>query len=212
MRHPRLLIVPCLALLAAPLAAQTSVDVGPLVGYYRPFGQFDPASVYSTSLPSSPRDLSGRAWGATAQLTFGARFGVEAQGSLTSSTIGGVISPEGPSPLTTARVLVLTAQAQYDVSPAPRAFRLWLSAGPALVRHGGDTYAAYGAPTSVGGALGVAVTRPLGTHLQAVAGATTLLYTLNLAMPADLRGNPGSLEHGFQRDALLHVGVRWVLR
>jgi hypothetical protein len=36
-----------------------------------------------------------------------------------------------------------------------------------------------------------------------------LLYSFDLAMPPDLRLNPGSLQRGFQRDAQLQIGLGW---
>ncbi|HEY9227913.1 MAG TPA: hypothetical protein VIP11_14750, partial [Gemmatimonadaceae bacterium] len=44
--------------LAAPVAAQLRGSVEAFAGYYRPFGKFEPASVYLTSLPETPSDLS----------------------------------------------------------------------------------------------------------------------------------------------------------
>jgi hypothetical protein len=46
------------------------------------------------------------------------------------------------------------------------------------------------------------------------AGATTLLYPFDVKMPPNVstpngQGNDGSLQHGFQTDALFHLGVRW---
>jgi len=202
-------LLSCSILLAAPLAAQPAVDLGPLVGYYRPLGHFDPASVYVTSLPGSPSALSGVAWGGAARVALGRRFGAEGQLSVAGSTLPSAATPAGETPPTSARVLVLTAQAQYDVSPAPQRFRLWVGAGPGLVRHGGDAYAPYGTPVSLAGALGAAADVPLGARVRAAAGVDALLYAFDVAMPPALRGNPGSLQHGFRHDALVHVGLRW---
>ena len=57
--------LPLVAGLAAPAPAlgQVRGSVGPLVGYYRPIGHIDTASVYSTSLPTDPSQLRGVAWG-----------------------------------------------------------------------------------------------------------------------------------------------------
>jgi hypothetical protein len=212
LQHHRLLLVPWVVILAQPVGAQTSVDIGPLVGYYRPYGHFDPASVYDTRLPERPDELRGRAWGGAAHLSFGRRLGAEAQASVASSTIPSRITPAGLTRPWDARVLVVTAQAQYDVSPRPRSYHVWLGIGPALVRHGGDAYRSYGSSTSAGGALGVGITAPMGAHLRVAAVATTLLYQFDLKMPPELRLNPGSLEHGFQTDALVHIGIRWAPR
>ena len=196
-------------LFATPLRAQTTVDVGPLFGYYRPLGRFDPASVYSTSLPTNPSDLRAFTWGGAAHLSFGRRLGAEGQLSVANSTIAGGNTPAGPRGPTEAQVVVVTLQGQYDVSPTPEKYRVWLSAGPGLVRHGGDAYAPHGSPVSVGSALGVGITLPITLRLRIAADATTLLYPFDVKMPPELQGNPGSLQHGVQTDALIRLGVRW---
>jgi hypothetical protein len=192
-----------------PLPAQTTASAGLIVGYYRPFGHFDPASEYSTDLPGRPSDLRGPTWGGVGHLSIGRRFGVEAQVSVAQSAVPMVDTPDGPRGPTNASVDIVSLEAQYDVSPAPERHRLWLSAGPVLVRHAGDAYAPYGNPRSIGAAGGVGLTVPLRSRLQFAADLTTLWYTFNVPMPPALRLNPGPLEHGAQRDALLHVGLRW---
>jgi hypothetical protein len=197
--------------LAAPSYAQTTIDVGPLFGYYEPLGHFDPASVYSTSLPSTPRELRGFAWGGAAHVSFGRRLGAEGRVSVANSTLPVVITPGGPREPIRAQEVVWTLQGQYDLSPAPEKYRVWLSAGPGLVRHGGDAYARYGSPVSVGGALGLGVAVPVASRVRIVADVTTLLYSLDVAMPPEWQANPGSLQHGSQRDALIQLGARWRL-
>lgn len=207
-------ILPALAgilAVAAPTHAQTTVSIGPSFGYYRPLGSFDPASVYSTSLPQTPSELRGFATGGVAQVTFGRRLGVEAKFSVANSTIREVITPAGPRGPTGARVVAATLLGQYEVSPTPERYRLWLSAGPGVVRHGGDAYSRYGSPTSMAGAFGAGLRLPMPMHFQLAADATTLLYPFDVQMPAFLQSNPGSLEHGRQVDALVHLGVRWVV-
>lgn len=192
---------------AVPLHAQVSFDIGPLVAYYRPLGDFDPVSIQSTALPNAPSDLSALAWGGEAHLTFGRRWGAGAQVSFTQSTVPQVIAPGGPRGPTGAQVIAAAVQAEYDVSPAPEKYRLWFGAGPGLVRHGGDAYERYGSPTDIAGVVGIGLTIPIAAHLRFAVGATTLLYSLDVKEGG---ANPLSLEHGFQTDALVHVGVRWV--
>lgn len=195
--------------IAAPAMGQVTGSIGPLVGYYRPFGHFDPASVYSTSLPQEPSDLSGVAWGAEGQLSFGGRLGLEGQLASASSTIPEVITPGGPSGPTNARVTIATLQARYDASPSREKAGVWLSAGPALIEHGGDAYRRYGSPRSVGVAAGIGIAVPITSTLRVVAGVTALRYSFDVPMPAELRYNPGSMEHGTQTDAIFHLGLRW---
>jgi hypothetical protein len=201
--------------LVAPLCAQSSFELAPLYGYYRPTGDFAPASVYSTRLPVKPSDLSGTAWGAQAQLWLGRRLGVQVQAAVANSIIPGGPTPGfGPSPPTAAQVLVVTAQGQYDLSPSPDRYRIWVSAGPGLVRHEGDAYSINGnkPAISLGGALGAGLNVPIVSRLSVTAGADLLLYPLDVKLPPALSHNPGSLESGFQRDALVHVGLAWSWR
>lgn len=194
---------------STPVRAQTTIDVGPLVGYYRPLGHFESSSVYSTSLPNTPSELSAVTRGAVAHVSFGRRLGVEAQLSVAHSTIGIANTPAGPGQRTDALEVAVTLQGQYDVSPTPEKYRLWLSAGPGFIQHGGEAYAKFGSPLFVGGALGLGIAIPIGYHLQIAAGATTLFYGFNVKTPQTMGGDPVSLQRGSQSDALIHLGVRW---
>ena len=196
---------------AAPLCAQSSFELAPLYGYYRPFGSFAQPSASIGSLPNKPSDLSGIAWGAEAHLWISQRLGVQVQAAVANSSIGIRVGPEGSEGPTPAQVLIVTAQAQYDLSPSPEKYRMWVSAGPGLVRRGGDAYAiaGVGSPISVGAAFGIGLDIPIVSRLRATVGAQTLLYQLDVPMPPILRGNPGGLESGFQIDGLAHVGLAW---
>lgn len=195
--------------LTGTLSAQTTFDVGPMVGNYRPFGTFAPASIYLTSLPEKPSDLGGLAWGGTARIGFRPRFGAELQASATNSTIPAVITPGGMRGPTHAQVVVVTVQGQYDISLAAERYRVWVGAGPAFIRHGGDAYSPVGSPRSLGAALGVGVDTRIIRMLRMAAGVTAMAYTFNVTMPAEFKLNPGSLQHGNRVDALVYIGVRW---
>jgi hypothetical protein len=195
--------------LALPLHAQISGGVGAFVGYYRPFGRFEPASVYRSDLPTRPSDLSGVAWGVVGQLHIDPRFGFETELAVARSTLPELVTPGGPRARAGAEVQIATLKARYRVSSRPARYHVWLSTGPALIRHGGDAYSGYGSPVSLGGALGVALVARLTPTLHFSADVTTLWYTFDLPMPPELSRNPGSLQHGAQRDALLHLGLRW---
>jgi hypothetical protein len=196
---------------AAPLCAQSNFELAPLFGYYQPFGSFAPASVYYTSLPTKPSGFAGAAWGAEAHLGLSRRLGVRIQAAVVNSSIPQTITPEGPRGPTAAQVVIVTAQAQYDLSPKPGNYRMWVSAGPGLVRHGGDAYANIGAgsPANAAAALGVGLDIPIVSRLRGTVGAETLFYQMDVPMPPESRLNPGSLERGFQIDALVHVGLAW---
>jgi hypothetical protein len=194
--------------ISAPVRAQRGA-IGLFAGYYRPFGHFDAASVYAASLPVEPSDLRGFAGGGVGQLLLGRRFGIEGQAAVVHSTVPAVTTPGGIRGPTNASVDFVTLEGEYDISPTPERYRVWLNAGPAFVRHGGDAYAQYGSPTSVGGAAGVGLIVPMGRQLNLATSLTTLWYIFDLAMAPELQRNPGRLQHGAQRDAMLQVGLRW---
>jgi hypothetical protein len=199
---------------AAPLCAQSSVELEPFAGFYLPIGSFAPASVYYTSLPNKPSDLSGLALGVEARMSITRRLGVQLQAAVANSTIGQVITPGGASGPFQAQVAIVTAEAVYDISPSAENVHFWVSAGPALIRHGGEAYsnATGGAPITFGGALGAGLKLPVASRLSLTASVETILYQLNIKLPPESSQNPGKLESGSQADLLVHVGLVWSWR
>jgi hypothetical protein len=195
----RTLLSAFLAASSAPLAAQV-VSIGPSIGYYRPFGRFDPASLFSTALPRQPSDLAGMAWGVEVSLRLRRRIGAEAIFSTVTSTVPGCLCPGGPRPPTGERVTLLVLAGQYRIDLPRRAYDLRLSAGPATIQHGGDGYGYYGSPRSWGGAGALELTRRMGSHVEAVARAMGLAYSLHhQALP----------QSGGQFDGLISLAARW---
>jgi hypothetical protein len=197
-------------LIGTCLAAQTSVSVGPYVGYYRPFGHFDPASVYITGMPTTPQDLSGAAFGGEADAWFGRRLGASIEAGVSHSTVPAEHTPEGDRGPTSAHVETLVAQALVGL-PRGIGTHSWISAGLGMVRHAGNAYASVGPASEGAGVLGAGSSFDMNDHIAITAGITTLWYTLDIPMPAQLRGNPGSLERGLQIDATFRVGARWTM-
>ena len=190
--------------------AQLTATVEAFAGYYRPYGHFYSPSNLVTQLPKEPSDLEGPAWGATAHLGLGHRFGVAGEVAATSNhVIPEVITPSGFGGPTNASVALGVLLAQYDLSPTPSAYHVWLNAGPAVIHHRGDAYSFFGAPTSVGSALGMTIVIPLRWHLDFSADATGLFYSLDVPTHHELDMDPGSIQHGDQRDALLRLGIAW---
>lgn len=207
-------IIACSLLVSSPASAQTTIEAGPLFGFYRPTGRFEAATAttpaYATALPVRPAELSGPAWGAEARIWVGARIGVQLQATAASSTISDVTrAAAGTRELTSARVSTVTAQALYNVSPTPNRYRLWLSAGGGVVRHEGTAYSDYGSPIDFAGVFGAGATVPIKGGLRATAGASASLYPFDVRVPADPALDAGTLQHGFQRDFLLHLGLSW---
>jgi hypothetical protein len=198
-------------LIGTSLAAQTSVSVGPYVGYYRPFGHFDPASVYITGMPTTPQDLSGAAFGGEADAWFGRRLGASIEAGVSQSTVPAEHTPEGVRGPTSAHVETVVAQALVAL-PRSVGTHSWISAGLGMVRHAGNAYASVGPASAVAGVLGAGSSFDMNDHIAITAGITTLWYVLDIPMPAPLRQNPGSLERGLQIDATFRVGARWTMR
>jgi hypothetical protein len=200
---------------ATSLGAQASFELGPTFGYYRPVGSFAPTTETAIVLPTRPSDLGGSTWGGEARAWFGHRLGVQVAASVTNSTITyeriipvalpQAQAPGGSTDSIRAQVLVVTAQAQYDLSPTPGDHWIWVSAGPAMVRHGGAAYAMVGTAVDVGAALGAGLELPIGSHLRALLSAKSLLYELHVR-----ESETGTLvEGGVQTDLLFHLGLAW---
>ncbi len=214
-RHRSLLLVVVPALTAsAPLQAQRGVDANALLGYYRPTGSFDPTLGYSAGLPTTPAQLQGAFKGGEVRVWLGRHWGLQALVGFARSTIAGPSAPApGGAMLPPRRALVgaYTVETLYNLARAPRGVRVWLGAGPALVKHGGLVYAGYG-PTSLGGALGAGASVRLGPGFRALAGAGALLYPFTVeTSPRLLVLTAGPVQKGFRRDLEAHVGLGWGL-
>jgi Outer membrane protein beta-barrel domain len=201
------IVLSLLAATGAPACAQRGVELGPLVGYYRPMGDFAPSSVHGGGLPNTPQDLAGVLFGLDARTWLNERLGVEVQGALSSASIvmnnpgfGGSFSISDNVQMATAQLLARTSGNGH---------RFWIGAGPGVVRHAGDGYSQYGSPTNLAGAVSAGVEASLGRHLALTVGVNTLVYEMNIPTPADVRGTNDPLERGLQTDALLHLGLMW---
>ncbi len=192
-------------------SAQTRLEFGPVLAYYRPFAAFEPASVFSTALPRTPQDLSGMAWGGVARAWFGTRIGAELGGSIAEGTIPSQPTPAGPTRPIGTRVGVVTVQGLLTLTGDPTGRQAWVSAGAGVIRHGGDAYARYGTPTDTGVAIGAGGRLPIAARLHATFGVSTLVYMFDLPMPPELSRNPGSLQRGRQVDTFLYLGATWML-
>ena len=213
-RSRSVLVAAMLALAAAaPLQAQRGIEVNALYGYYRPTGEFDPSGTVASGLPVRPQDLGGVALGGEARLWLGPRWGVQVQGTTTTSTTPDVVTPGGCCLGAPVRVSTFAARAAYNLLPDSRDARLWLGAGPALVRHGGKGYADFGSPVYLAGSAGAGVSVRLpGSGVRVSAGSAALLYHYMVYSPVDW-GLPTreTVQSGWRRDLLLHVGLGWGL-
>lgn len=197
-------------LCVGPLAAQ-SVDVEVTTGYYRPLGSFDPASVYVVTLPSHPSQLAGLSFGGAVGLAVSDRVGVDGRVYTVGSSVPRAITPGGARGPTSVRITAWLLEGTYDVSPRSNRARVSVTAGGAVVQYGGDAYAPFGSPRSLGGELGARLLVPLGHDVSLAANVTTLWYTLRVGM-ASGGANASPLQAGRQRDVGIALGLRWRLR
>jgi hypothetical protein len=186
-------------------AAQMQIELGATIGYYSPLGSFQPVSVHSTELPSSPSSLSGTALGAAVRLWFVPRLGLEVAGSTTGSSVGGGSTPNGSRPSVPARVDAGTVQLLFRVTGDANPTRVWLGAGTAVIRHGGVAYEVFGKPLSYGGVVGLGSAFRITGGLNATVGLSTMIYNI------DFRGSRFEPveERGTQVDMMLRTGVSY---
>jgi hypothetical protein len=180
--------------------------VGPYLGYYRPYGHFEPASVYSTSLPQQPQDLGGVALGGEADAWFGRHFGASVDAAVTLSSVASTLTPEGPRAPTSAHVETVVAQALVGL-PHLLGPHSWISGGFGMVRHTGDAYAGLSSLSQGAGVIGAGSRVDLNNSVSLTAGVTTLFYMLKVPMPPEFRDEPGSLERGRQTDVTFRVAA-----
>jgi hypothetical protein len=189
-----------LATVTWPARGQVALGLRPLLGYYLPLGRFDHAELLSTALPQQPSDLQGVAWGGDVQVRLRPRVAVEVLGLGTRTTLPSCTCPGGPTAPAPVHVSIAAVEAQLEFSPRPSRYQLWVSGGPAVIRHSGRGYERPPSPVSWGGALGLELGVPVGSHWQVVATGTGIGYHFDLDFPP---------QHGPQLDAVLAVGLRW---
>ena len=207
-QHLALLVIAAVAV-PADAAAQVRLEVGPVFGGYIPAGSLRPADQFSPTLPTAPGDLGALAWGIEGRLWLGPRTGIEFLGVVARSRFGGgLVPPCGQVPSICgaasapnhATIAVGTAQVMFR--PAARG-PLTVSAGFGLVRHGGDAYASFNAPTPLAAVGGLVLDLPLARRLNATLGVTALVYSL------DVRDPLGSYQRGTQVDLVPHLSLTW---
>jgi hypothetical protein len=202
--RPRFAVPLFLTLVTAGASqAQVQVELGPVLGYYRPVGSFQSTSATAVSLPARPRDKAGAALGAAGRVWLGHRFGLEMQVASARSSVPASVPPGGPVGPTPVRVLILSAQGTWALTTGPET-HFWVGAGAGIVRHGGAAYAPYESPTDVAGTFGLGTSVRVHGPVRLVVGVTTFLYSLSVESSAG-----PTLQHGFQVDPLAHLSLVW---
>jgi hypothetical protein len=204
---------------AHTLVAQTTFELIPSVGYYLPTANFSKVQETAEWLPSSPRDLRGLAIDVDARWWFHNSVGVQLQAGVAYSTMHfqqdcGLVGGEVCNPTTISlgmQVQTFSAQIMSNMAPTNAAYRVWASAGPAVIHRGGD---AYNLDTSIkssfdpGAALGLGGDVPIGHRMHATVALNSFMYWVHV----DNVDDHHSIERGFQNDLLLHAGVSWTVR
>lgn len=216
----RAAVVASLGFGAVPLCAQMTFEIAPFIGYFRPTANFSKAQETATWLPQTPRDLSGVVVGIDARLWFHNEVALQLQAGVAYSTthfevltLGSTGSqpPLDPNRSLGAQVQFATVQVITNMAPTSASYRVWASAGPAVVHRGGD---AYSLDTSIrssfdpGAALGLGGDIQIGHRMHATVAVNSLMYWVHV----DNVDDHHSIERGFQNDLLLHAGLAWTVR
>jgi hypothetical protein len=208
-----------LACSAHALAAQTTFEIGPFVAYYRPTANFAKVQETATWLPQQPRDLSGAAYGIDARWWFHNEVGLQALAGVAYSNIRIEQSlPSGSgsqsftqSPTLGAQVQIASIAVMSNMAPTNANYRVWASAGPAVVHRGGESYSfgpTFTTSYDIGAALGLGGDIPIRHRLHATVALNSLMYWVHV----DHTDDHHSIERGFQNDLLFHAGLAWTLR
>jgi hypothetical protein len=183
--------------------AQHRFEFGPIVGYYRPMGSFEPTTVTRVPFPAVPADKSGLALGVRWRAWHDAGHGVEVELLEARSVTDSAFTPIGWLGPHSIRVQTVAARAVFAVASA-EPWRLWLSGGGGMVRHAGRAY------SGLKGTIDLAATAGFGTRLRLYGGfypsAALSLFLYQL----DVRGSTRtSVQRGVQVDPVLELGVMW---
>lgn len=214
----RVALVATVVFAAPPLRAQTVFELAPFGGYYRPTEGFTNVQETATWLPRTPEDLSGFMAGLDARWWFHNQVGLQAEAGVAYSTMHSYeisFAPGGaqeniPESLG-AQVQIASVQVMGNMAPANANYRVWASAGPAVIHRGGDAYnldPTFTKSYDVGAAFGLGGDIPLGHRLHVTVGVQSLLYWDHVDNPEDHH----SIERGFQDDLTLHTGLAWRVR
>jgi hypothetical protein len=208
----RTFFVAAIAAITSKAGAQRQIELSPLLGYYRPLGNFDPASIYSTALPERPQDLAGVAFGGELSALW-SRFGVGIRGATVHTYLA---EPPHPTPSgggrfgdTPARVTVFAAEALYRIPGTRRRPEIRIGGGPAWIQHGARAYEDYGSPSQAAVSVSARASWRTRAHVRPFLGTSLTRYLFDVPMPPEWRLNPGSIERGVQVDALFHAGASW---
>jgi hypothetical protein len=212
-------VVAALVFGAHALAAQTTFEIAPFVAYYRPTLGLAKVQETATWLPQNPQDLTGAAYGIDARWWFHNEVGLQVQAGVAYSNIrieqtfpSSSGSPQfTQSPTLGAQVQIASVQVMSNMAPTNASYRVWASAGPAVIHRGGESYNFDPTITKSfdpGLALGLGGDIPIARRMRATIGVNSLMYWVHVDDPDDHH----SMERGFQNDLLFHAGLSWTVR
>jgi hypothetical protein len=182
------------------------IDVGAFGLFYCPLGRFH-SETGGLPLAFDTHDLAGPGFGARAHLGFPRRFGIE--GSISDIRTPVLVANGFDGLDLQAEVTFAVLQGQYDLSPVPERYSIWVGAGPALIQHGGEVYSP--SARSVGPAMSARYSLPLTPHLQFGAGLTMPWYSFSFP-PLPEAHDTGRFQYGPQRDLSFQAGLDWRFR
>jgi hypothetical protein len=196
------------------LGAQTTFEIEPFAGYYRPTANLAAVQETATWLPKTPRDLSGPTYGVEARWWFRNKVGLQLQAGVAYSNIridqvfDLSTGQSPPAPTLGAQVQIASVQVMSNMAPVNAKYRVWASIGPTVVHRGGESYnfdPTFTKAYDPGAALGLGGDIPIGHRVHVSIGLNSLMYWVHVDDPYDHH----SMERGFQNDLLLHAGLAW---
>jgi hypothetical protein len=189
---------------AGPAAAQTSVDVGVMLGLYMPAGMYN-TDVVCACPPYSAPQLTSASIGGQVRFWLNPRLGLQFTAATTNPyAFGGENMPSGSAtPLLVARARSASVQALFGLGANDNVVRAWLGLGAGVIQHYGQAYQPFSNPTSFAGAGTLGGSVRLGGGLNLDAGVSGLIY----GMPLYWSGI--NLSHGTQFDIQFTTGLSW---
>ena len=188
--------------IASSARAQASVEIAATVGVYAPYGTPINGSTCGTWPCRSGGGVTSM-YGVQLRTWLSPTVGLQIDaGTSTPYEYGPFFNPGGSTEMLSSKVRAVTAQALITLAGEPGRGHLWLSAGAGAIQHYGSAYASVGEPTTFTGTIGLGGALRISHGLNLQAGASTLIYGLNV-------DDSGSLGYSTQYDLLFTAGLSW---
>jgi hypothetical protein len=183
MKRPLVLLAP-LALVAAPLAAQTRVDFTPRLGVYVPLEDLTVGTDPVTGLPATDKAETKFTIGGRVGLWFAPSFGFETTVDYNKSGVNRIVQGVGNVGPFNSHFFATSGRAMTALRAPSRKVALILSAGAGLVDRGGDYTSGVSGRTDFAGAGGLGLEFKLSRHVAGRLDADVYTYKAQYSTPA----------------------------